>query len=110
MILCTAICCYGSLFIVIPLLTPFIEAIGKGLTNKIWENASQQPVPKRPTLYPFDQKVFDHTLPEAVDVPEAGPHETVEKDVKNTVDAVEEDMNPVVDARIDGQTAISKVA
>ncbi|TVY83843.1 hypothetical protein LSUE1_G001622 [Lachnellula suecica] len=52
-VLLTFIICYGTLFASLPLLTPPIELLGKKLTLSIWENASQEPAPRKPTTYPF---------------------------------------------------------
>lgn len=53
--LLTAIVSYGVLFASLPLLTPPIEALGKSFTLRLWDFASQEPSPKRPTTYPFGE-------------------------------------------------------
>ncbi|KAH8703968.1 hypothetical protein BGW36DRAFT_370318 [Talaromyces proteolyticus] len=54
--LLTAIVSYGTLFASLPLLTPPIEALGKSFTMRLWEHASQEPVAKKPTTYPFGEE------------------------------------------------------
>lgn len=54
--LITAIVCYGTLFAVLPLLTPPIEALGKGFTQRLWQFASTEPVERKPTTYPFGEE------------------------------------------------------
>lgn len=54
--LITAIVCYGTLFAVLPILTPPIEALGKGFTQRLWQFASQEPVERKPTTYPFGEE------------------------------------------------------
>jgi hypothetical protein len=57
-VLLTTIICYGTLFGSLPLLTPPIELLGKRLTLSIWENASQDPVPRKPTMFPFGRELL----------------------------------------------------
>ncbi|QGA18998.1 hypothetical protein EYB26_006683 [Talaromyces marneffei] len=54
--LVTAIVCYGTLFAVLPILTPPIEALGKGFTQRLWQFASSEPVERKPTTYPFGEE------------------------------------------------------
>jgi len=61
-VLLTWIICYGTLLGSLPLLTPPIEAMGKKLTLSIWENASQDPVPRKPTTFPFGKDLFVRDL------------------------------------------------
>ncbi|OKL55829.1 hypothetical protein UA08_08826 [Talaromyces atroroseus] len=56
--LITAITSYGTLFASLPLLTPPIEALGKGFTVRLWQFASTEPVPRKPTTYPFGKELF----------------------------------------------------
>jgi hypothetical protein len=56
--LITAIACYGFLYLSLPIITPVVEALGKTVTMSIWASASEQPAPKRPTLFPFPQDLF----------------------------------------------------
>jgi hypothetical protein len=58
--------CYGTLFVSMPILTPIIEIMGKNVTQSLWEHASQEPAPRRKTLYPFGPDIFDE--PAAVGV------------------------------------------
>ncbi|KAH8809375.1 hypothetical protein F5884DRAFT_402827 [Xylogone sp. PMI_703] len=57
-VLLTAIICYGTLFASLPLLTPPIEAVGKNFTLRLWEHASQEPIIRKPTLYPFSKELI----------------------------------------------------
>jgi len=56
--LCTAIVSYTVLFCSLPIVTPVVEALGKTLTANIWQSASEKPVPKRPSLFPFPADLF----------------------------------------------------
>ena len=56
--LITAIACYGVLYLSLPIITPVVEALGKTVTSSIWNSASEQPPPKRHTLYPFPDDLF----------------------------------------------------
>ena len=51
--------CYAALFGSMPILTPIIEIMGKNVTMSLWEHASQEPAPRRKTLYPFGTSLFD---------------------------------------------------
>ena len=51
--LLTTIVCYGVLLASLPILTPPIELLGKNFTLHLWEHASQEPVPRKPTTHPF---------------------------------------------------------
>ncbi|KIX09244.1 uncharacterized protein Z518_00323 [Rhinocladiella mackenziei CBS 650.93] len=66
--LLVAIICYGSLFASLPLLTPPIEAVGKNFTANLWEHASQEPVLRKPTTFPFGPELVkgSHSLDESV--------------------------------------------
>ncbi|RDW62355.1 hypothetical protein BP6252_11788 [Coleophoma cylindrospora] len=57
-VLLTAIACYGTLFASLPILTPPIELLGKNMTLSIWEHASQEPVPRQPTTFPFGKELL----------------------------------------------------
>ncbi|RFU35533.1 hypothetical protein B7463_g809, partial [Scytalidium lignicola] len=57
-LLLTAIISYGALFATLPLLTPPIEAIGKHFTVRLWEHASQEPIIRKPTTYPFGKDLM----------------------------------------------------
>ncbi len=52
--LVVATCCYAVIFGCLPFVTPIIETLGKSITQKIWQDASTKPPPRRKTLYPFD--------------------------------------------------------
>ncbi len=57
-LLLVAICCYATLAISLPLLTPVVEGLGKNITTDIWKDARDDPVPRQPTLYPFRRDLF----------------------------------------------------
>lgn len=57
-VLLTAIICYGALFAVLPILTPPIEAVGKNFTLSLWEHASQEPLPRKLTTFPFGRELL----------------------------------------------------
>jgi hypothetical protein len=57
-VLLTAIISYGTLFCSLPLLTPPIELLGKNFTLSLWEHASQEPVPRKPTTFPFGKDLL----------------------------------------------------
>ena len=56
--LITALGSYAFLFASLPIITPVVEALGKSVTISIWTSASEQPAPKRATLYPFPTDLF----------------------------------------------------
>ncbi|KAJ4288512.1 hypothetical protein N0V90_011749 [Kalmusia sp. IMI 367209] len=56
--LVVAICTYTVIFGCLPLLTPILEGLGKSITQKIWQDASSKPPPRRKTLYPFKPELF----------------------------------------------------
>ena len=56
--LITAFVCYTVLYLSLPIITPVVEALGKTVTNSIWNSASEEPPPKRHTLYPFPGDLF----------------------------------------------------
>ncbi|ORY09760.1 hypothetical protein BCR34DRAFT_540400 [Clohesyomyces aquaticus] len=56
--LVVAICTYTVIFACLPILTPVIETLGKSITTQIWQNASEKPLPRRKTLYPFGPELF----------------------------------------------------
>ncbi|KAG0645649.1 hypothetical protein D0Z07_8553 [Hyphodiscus hymeniophilus] len=56
--LLTGSICYFVLFACLPFLTPPIEAVGKNFTLSLWEHASQEPVPRKPTSYPFGESLL----------------------------------------------------
>ena len=62
--LITAMVCYLVLYASLPIITPVVEALGKTVTNTIWASASEQPAPKRATLYPFPNDLFTSRNPE----------------------------------------------
>ena len=51
--------CYAVLIGSLYILTPVIELIGKNFSASIWGNASEEPAPKRPTMYPFGPDLFE---------------------------------------------------
>lgn len=54
----TALACYTSLFLCLPIITPVVEALGKSVTVSIWAAASEAPAPKRATTFPFPKDLF----------------------------------------------------
>ena len=64
--LMTGIICYGTLFACLPLLTPPIEAVGKNFTLSLWEHASQEPITRKPTSYPFGEGLLKRDVEGAV--------------------------------------------
>ena len=56
--LVTAIGSFGFMFASLPIITPVVEALGKSVTQSIWQSASEKPPPKRSTLYPFPNDLF----------------------------------------------------
>lgn len=44
---------YFVLFASLPLLTPPIEMLGRSLALRIWAHATEEPVPRQPTTWPF---------------------------------------------------------
>ena len=56
--LITALGSYAFLIASLPIITPVVEALGKSVSVSIWSSASEQPAPKRATLYPFPEDLF----------------------------------------------------
>ena len=52
-VLIVATSCYAVIAISLPLLTPMLDSLGKTIAREIWDFASEEPVPRRPTLHPF---------------------------------------------------------
>ena len=65
--LLTGFICYFTLFACLPLLTPPIEAVGKNFTLGLWEHASQEPVARKPTSYPFGEELLKRDVEGARD-------------------------------------------
>ncbi|KAL6715409.1 hypothetical protein ACLMJK_006370 [Lecanora helva] len=57
-ILTVAICSYTMVALTLPLLTPTLESLGKTVPMEIWDFASEEPVARKPTLYPFASDLF----------------------------------------------------
>ncbi|KAI9734051.1 MAG: hypothetical protein M1818_006989 [Claussenomyces sp. TS43310] len=73
-VLLTVIICYGTLFASLPLLTPPIELLGKNFTLRLWEHASEEPVPRQPTTYPFGTELLMRNVdPAALSSREGSP-------------------------------------
>ena len=49
---------YAILFLSLPILTPVIEALGKDITALIWMTAQEKSPPRRRTLFPFPDDLF----------------------------------------------------
>jgi hypothetical protein len=54
----TFVACYVALGLNLPIVTPIVEVLGKTLTASIWENASEVPPPRRPTLFPYAEDML----------------------------------------------------
>jgi len=57
-VLLVTIICYGTLVGSLVILTPPIEMLGKNLTLSIWDNASQDPLPRNSTTFPFGKQLL----------------------------------------------------
>jgi hypothetical protein len=53
------VCCYTAIALMLPLLTPAVEQVGKYLAKDIWENAWQEPTRRKPTIYPFTKELLE---------------------------------------------------
>jgi hypothetical protein len=53
-----ALVCYTTLVLILPILTPVVETLGKNVTGNIWRYASEKPAPRRPTIYPFKKDLL----------------------------------------------------
>ncbi|KAJ9655394.1 hypothetical protein H2201_008815 [Coniosporium apollinis] len=51
-------CCYAAMAVASILITPMTEPTAMAACRNIWRWASEQPVPKRPTLAPFPKDLF----------------------------------------------------
>ena len=56
--LIVALCCYITLGLSVPIVTPVVKSLGKTVTTDIWRQARDEPAPRRPTLYPFPKDLF----------------------------------------------------
>lgn len=54
-----AVVCYIFLGLSLPIVTPVVETLGKNVTNTLWRYASEEPAPRRPTLYPFEGDLLE---------------------------------------------------
>lgn len=50
---------YAILFLCCPIITPIIEALGKDITTVVWMTAQEKSPPRRKTLFPFPDNLFD---------------------------------------------------
>ena len=57
-VLIVALCCYITLGLSVPIITPVVKSLGKTVTADIWRQARDEPAPRRPTLYPFPKDLF----------------------------------------------------
>lgn len=76
-VLVVFVICYATLFGSMPILTPVIEIMGKNVTQSLWEHASQEPAPRRKTLYPFGPDIFDESTAMGVKGTNTGKSEQV---------------------------------
>jgi hypothetical protein len=56
--LVTATSCWGTLFLVLPVVTPAIEMLGKGVTVAIWMFGVERAAKKEGTLWPFEKELL----------------------------------------------------
>lgn len=49
---------YAVLFLSLPIVTPVIEALGKDITALVWMTAQEKSPPRRRTLFPFPDNLF----------------------------------------------------
>lgn len=49
---------YAILFLSLPIITPVIEALGKDITALVWMSAQERSPPRRRTLFPFPNDLF----------------------------------------------------
>jgi hypothetical protein len=49
---------YSVLFLSLPIVTPVIEALGKDITALVWMTAQEKSPPRRRTLFPFPEDLF----------------------------------------------------
>ncbi|GAB7349937.1 hypothetical protein MBLNU459_g0634t1 [Dothideomycetes sp. NU459] len=57
-ILLVWVCCYATIAVTVVLLTPLTEGTALAASRNIWRWATEEPVPKRPTLAPFRKDLF----------------------------------------------------
>ena len=57
-VLTVAFCCYTTIAISLPLLTPLVETLGNTVAKDIWQFGREEPLSRRPTLYPFPKEFF----------------------------------------------------
>ncbi|KAJ8117963.1 hypothetical protein OPT61_g963 [Boeremia exigua] len=50
---------YAILFLCLPIVTPVIEALGKDITAVVWMTAQEKSPPRRRTLFPFPDDLFE---------------------------------------------------
>jgi hypothetical protein len=67
-----ALVCYSLLALSLPILTPLVETLGKNVTINVWRHASEEPAPRRPTLYPFTKDLLLARSEEARESPNEG--------------------------------------
>jgi hypothetical protein len=53
--LVTATSCWGCLFLVLPVVTPAVECLGKSVTGAIWRFGVEKAAKKEGTLWPFEK-------------------------------------------------------
>ncbi|KAF2474973.1 uncharacterized protein BDR25DRAFT_332220 [Lindgomyces ingoldianus] len=49
---------YVLLFLILPIVTPIVEALGKDITTLVWMSAVEKSPPRRRTLFPFPDDLF----------------------------------------------------
>lgn len=58
-ILLVAIISFSSLFLILPVVTPVMEMLGKEMTRNIWLAASEEPVEWKPTTWPLEKEEIE---------------------------------------------------
>lgn len=53
-----AISCYAVMGLSLPVLTPVIETLGGNIALQIWQWATEEPAPRRRTLYPYGKELI----------------------------------------------------
>ncbi|KAN0108063.1 glycoside hydrolase family 16 protein [Hyaloscypha variabilis] len=56
--LVNATACWGTLFLLLPVVTPAIEILGKGVTASIWRFGVEGSAKKEGTLWPFEKELL----------------------------------------------------
>ena len=98
-------CCYITITIAAVFITPMTEPTAAAVCRNTWRWASEQPVPKRPTLAPFPKDLFLNRAGESAEG--RGDVESIaeiraDRTTHRTASVVEEELD-IVDAYLKGQ-------